>query len=461
MNLRIYILSVLLSVAISTTIEFSIDMSNQEFPTEDYTDVVINGSWNDWSGWGVTLNDDNQDQIYTGSLEIANPGDYQYVIALTGADDNWSGWGQIINAPLGSFCDFHPEDEWANYGFSFESNINITQSYCAGTCDEFCDPGSDDGEDTGGENNHDIDGYTLVWSDEFNGDSIDESKWNFEVGNGNWGWGNGESQYYRSQNASIQDGKLIIEARNENYGGFNYTSTRMQTKNKGDWLYGKIKASIKVPSGGGTWPAFWMMPTESVYGGWPNSGEIDIMEHYGCDNMNENNPFSTVHNSLYNWNGGIPPTSYPLFVEDATTDFHEYELIWTENELNFFINNIPVGTYFKTNSGWQQWPYDQEFYIILNLAIGSHYMACETENSVFPQTMEVDYVRVYQYVEECTISGDLNNDEIVNVTDVVQLVGTILNPEDSDYFSNCSDLNQDGVINITDIVMLVSIILNP
>ena len=88
-------------------------------------------------------------------------------------------------------------------------------------------------------------------------------------------------------------------------------------------------------------------------------------------------------------------------------------------------------------------------------------MACETENSVFPQTLEVDYVRVYQYVGECIVSGDLNNDEIVNVTDVVQLVGTILNPGDSDYFSNCSDLNQDGVINITDIVMLVSIILNP
>ena len=391
MNLRIYILSVLLSVAISTTIEFSIDMSNQEFPTEDYTDVVINGSWNDWSGWGVTLNDNNQDQIYTGSLEIANPGDYQYVIALTGADDNWSGWGQIINAPLGSFCDFYPEDEWANYGFSFESNINITQSYCAGTCDEFCDPGLDDGGDTGDEHNHDVDGYTLVWSDEFNGDSIDESKWNFEVGNGNWGWGNGESQYYRSQNASIEDGKLIIEARNESYGGFNYTSTRMQTKNKGDWLYGKIKASIKVPSGGGTWPAFWMMPTESVYGGWPNSGEIDIMEHVGCDS-------GTIHGSIHcDQYNHIENTQQTGTYSIQTNTFHEYAIEWNENSISWFIDDVLYFTFNKTNDDYSSWPFDQKFFLILNLAVGGNWGGiCSFNGNTFPQEYQIDYIRVFQ-----------------------------------------------------------------
>ena len=151
-----------------------------------------------------------------------------------------------------------------------------------------------------------------------------------------WGWGNGEHQYYRPQNAFIEEGILVIEARNENYGGFQYTSTRMQTRNKGDWLYGRIKARIKVPEAGGTWPAFWMMPTNSVYGGWPNSGEIDIMEHYGCD---PGDVHATVHNNVFNWNGGAPPTSYSLYTT-ATSDFHIYEVEWTENELKFFVDDI-------------------------------------------------------------------------------------------------------------------------
>ena len=450
---KIFILLVLSSLSLCGVVNFNIDMNDLFYPNEEYDNVVINGSWNDWSGWGVTLSDDNGDGIYQGSINL-DAGQYEYVIAVTGALDNWSGWGVIFNAPLGSSCDFNPSDEWANYGFIIDNN-DIQQFYCSGSCDELC---SDNGDDENGDGDDSIppiiDGYQMVWNDEFNDDAINTSNWNFEIGTGNWGWGNGEHQYYtsRSENAFIEDGKLIIRALYENYSGSNYTSARMTTKNKGDWAYGKVLARIKVPEAGGTWPAFWMMPTNSVYGGWPNSGEIDIMEHYGCD---PGHVHSTVHNNTYNWNGGIPPTSYSTYT-NATSDFHIYEVEWTEDKMDFYVDGSYLGTYFKTNGGWQQWPYDQEFYIILNLAIGSHFMACNTQNELFPQQLEIDYVRVYQ-LSNC-IEGDISGDGIINVIDIVAMVDQILN-NDSDIVP-CSDLNNDGSIDIVDVVALVALIID-
>ena len=290
------------------SVTFEIDMSDSQYPNTEYDQCGINGSWNNWMGWGITLEDSDNNGIFTGTLNGLSDGIYEYVIFCSGEADGWSGWGVSIDAPLGTGCDWNPNDEWPNYGFEIQGS-NLIESHCAGDCEYNC----------GNDSNGDSQSYTLVWSDEFNGTEIDESKWNFETGNGNWGWGNGEHQYYRQDNAFIEDGILVIEARNEAFGGFNYTSTRMQTRNKGDWLYGKVKARIRVPSAGGTWPAFWMMPTNSVYGGWPNSGEIDILEHYGCD---LNHVHSTVHNTMYNWNGGSPPTSYSA-ITSATSDFHE------------------------------------------------------------------------------------------------------------------------------------------
>ena len=449
---KIFLNIIFLSISFTATVSFYIDMSDSEFPNSNYDSVMINGSWcssgSGWDGWCLTLSDDNNDNIYEGNVDL-NDGDYEYVIVVSGPADNGSGWGQIINAPSLSSCDFNSSDSYYNYGFTIQNN-DIEQRYCAGVCDAVCDENSsDDGGDT--------ETWQLVWSDEFNGPDIDDSKWNFEIGTGNWGWGNGESQYYtnRQENTFIQDGKLIIKALNEDYNGADYTSARMTTKNKGDWTYGKISSRIKVPNAGGTWPAFWMMPTNSVYGGWPNSGEIDIMEHYGCDN---NHIHSTVHNNMYNWNGGIPPASYSAYT-NATTDFHVYEVQWNENELNFYLDDEYLGTYFKSSSGWQQWPYDQNFHIILNLAIGSHFMACDTEDGLFPQQLEVDYVRVSQLGTGCGLTGDINQDFSINVADVVLLVSVILS-QDFD-FNICSDLNNDSEINITDIIYLINLILNP
>ncbi len=445
------ILAFNLSMIFGYSVHFEVDMTDLEFPNADYDQCGVNGSWNDWSGWGLVLTDSDQDGIYTGTLPNMNNGTYQYVFFCSGPADNWSGWGITINSPMGASCDWIPNDEWANYGFQIQGS-DISQSYCAGSCDSDCGD-SDGGDDGGGDQT-----YSLVWSDEFNESDIDESNWNFEIGNGDWGWGNGEHQYYREENAFIEDGKLIIEALNESYGGFNYTSSRMQTRNKADFLYGKVVASIKVPGAGGTWPAFWMMPTNSVYGGWPHSGEIDIMEHYGC---NPGDVHATVHNNTYNWNGGIPPTSYSMNTS-ATSEFHEYEVEWTEDELKFFVDGSWIGSYYNQNSGWQQWPYDQEFYIILNLAIGSHFMPCETQDQFFPERYEIDYVRVYQLTDEFQVDlyGDVNQDGNLDVLDIVLILGFILDtsqPTDIDFL--ISDANQDGALDILDIVLLISQIL--
>jgi len=229
----------------------------------------------------------------------------------------------------------------------------------------------------------------------------------------------------------------------------------MTTKNKGDWLYGKIKASIKVPSAGGTWPAFWMMPTNSVYGGWPDSGEMDIMEHYGC---NDGEVSATVHNNLYNWNGGIPPTS-SLYNTTATSEFHEYAMEWTEDELSFFVDDQWIGSYQNQGNGYEQWPYNQEFFVILNLAIGSHFMPCETEDGLFPQRYEIDYVRVYQLANPSL--GDVNQDNSIDILDIVIIIQFIIGDAlPTEQQQLVADINQDSSINVLDIVVMIDNIVN-
>ncbi len=437
---KILKISLSISVLMGASVTFQIDMNGSGYPNAQYDQCGVNGSWNNWSGWGLVLTDSDGDGVFTGELPGLSDGSYEYVIFCSGSEDNWSGWGVTINAPQGGLCDYNPDDEWPNYGFNI-LGANIFQEYCAGSCDQDCGYVPELS-------------YSLVWSDEFEGENIDQSKWNFEIGNGNWGWGNGEHQYYRQENAFIEDGKLIIEALNESYAGYNYTSSRMTTKNKGDWLYGKMEARIKVPRAGGTWPAFWMMPTNSIYGGWPNSGEIDIMEHYGC---NPGDVHATVHNNIFNWNGGAPPTSYSTSTS-AFIDFHDYEVEWTEDELKFFVDGLHIGSYYNENSGWQQWPYNQEFYIILNLAIGSHFMPCATEDSQFPQRYEIDYVRVYQLSDQ--LQGDSNQDGTLDVLDIVLIISYILGDvEFSDSQESISDINLDGEVNVMDVVVLVSNIL--
>jgi beta-glucanase (GH16 family) len=230
--------------------------------------------------------------------------------------------------------------------------------------------------------------WDLVWSDEFDEASINTSKWNFSTGPNN---ANNEKQYYTSKNASIVDGKLVISAKIEAMGGMPYTSAKLSSINKGDWCYGRIDVKAKLPAAGGTWPAIWMMPTKSVYGGWPNSGEIDIMEHV-ANNLGW--VFGTVHTGAYNHTKGTQKGGGKT-ISDCHLAFHEYSIEWYPDRIDFYFDNIHYFTFKNDNKTFMEWPYDQKFYLILNIAVGGDLGGTVNPNAVWPSNMEIDYVRVY------------------------------------------------------------------
>ncbi len=247
----------------------------------------------------------------------------------------------------------------------------------------------------------DHDSWTLVWSDEFNGDRIDLSKWEHEVNA--TGGGNNELQYYteRSQNSWVSDGVLHIQALNERYTGpegtRNFTSARLRTLNKGDWKYGRFEVRAKLPQGQGMWPAIWMLPTDWVYGGWAASGEIDIMEAVNLKGAGGNTIYGTLHyggelpNNIYSGDKTEPSSS-------VVDEFHTYALEWEENEIRWYID----GVHYQTQNKWESnaapypAPFNQRFHMILNLAVGGNWPGNPNSSTQFPQSMDVDYVRVYQ-----------------------------------------------------------------
>jgi len=239
------------------------------------------------------------------------------------------------------------------------------------------------------------DGWKLAWSDEFNGSGLpDASKWGYDVGGS--GWGNGEAQFYtdrRLENARQEGGRLIIEARREDWGGKAYTSARLVSRGKGDWLYGKFEMRAKVPAGRGTWPGLWMLPTDWKYGGWPASGEIDIMEHVGFD---PNVIHGTVHTQAYNHTIGTQKGK-AIAVGDATNAFHTYSLEWTPERIDIFVDGTRYFSFANEHAGSARWPFDQRFHFVMNLAVGGSWGAVKgIDDGAFPERLEVDWVRVYQ-----------------------------------------------------------------
>lgn len=238
--------------------------------------------------------------------------------------------------------------------------------------------------------------YELVWSDEFNGDSIDTDTWVFWEGPAY----NEELQFYtaRPENAFIKEGHLYLQAQKESYNGMEYTSARISTDSTQiGWEHGRFEARIKMPKGKGFWPAFWLMPMREV--GWPRGGEIDIMEFRG------NEPYTTT-GALHFWQAdcdGNPmdcrkylTDSITLSDENLTDDFHTYSLEWTEDELIWFLDD---NEFFRV--GFNEFKADYEpfsgpFHIILNLAVGGNFLPNPDETTEFPQALVVDYVRVYQ-----------------------------------------------------------------
>jgi len=247
--------------------------------------------------------------------------------------------------------------------------------------------------------------WTLVWSDEFNGDTIDTTKWAFDTTNGvsvgNPGWGNNELEYYtdRTDNAKVENGNLIITARKEDYEGFHYTSARMKTTGKFSKTYGKFEIRAKAPTGQGLWPAIWMMPEDSVYGVWAASGEIDIMEGWGSKP-------DRIGGALHyggQWPNNVYTGKEYTFTGSTMADWHTYTVEWEPGEIRWYVDS----NLFSTQNDWYSKgadqpanyaypaPFDQAFHLIVNLAVGGNFDGNPADDSIFPSTMEIDYVRVY------------------------------------------------------------------
>lgn len=227
----------------------------------------------------------------------------------------------------------------------------------------------------------------LVWSDEFdNNGAPDAAKWNYDIGTGTGGWGNNELQYYtnRAGNVTVANGVLRITATKENYNGSAYTSSRLLTKDKFSFKYGKIEARAKLPAGMGTWPAIWMLGSNINTVVWPACGEIDIMEHRGSE---LNKIYTTVHYPGHSGSGGLGGNTT---IANATTEFHLYSAEWNAAVINFFVDNKLVFSFPNNNS----LPFNQNFFILINLAMGGNFGG-NVDPSFSTATMEVDYVRVY------------------------------------------------------------------
>lgn len=229
--------------------------------------------------------------------------------------------------------------------------------------------------------------YQLVWSDEFDGNAVNTSNWNFETGGG--GWGNNEKQYYQAANATVGNGNLMITAKKENVGGHAYTSARLITAGKRQFKYGRFEARIKLPQGQGQWPAFWMLGADIGTNPWPRCGEIDIMENTN----NSNVVLGTMHwfNTAYSYYGGNTATT--------PTDYHTYRVDWTPTEITWFVDGVQyhVGNIANNINGTEE--FHNPFFLLLNMAIGGNLPGQNIDESRLPATMFVDYVRVYQLQE--------------------------------------------------------------
>lgn len=240
----------------------------------------------------------------------------------------------------------------------------------------------------------------LVWSDEFNYNGLpDSTKWNYSIGNGCpelCGWGNDELQYYTKElkNVRVENGVLIIETHKEKIDSFDFTSGKLVTEGIADWKYGKFEIRAKLLTGKGIWSAIWMLPTErNIYGRWPKCGEIDIMENVG---YNPDTIYATSHTEKYNGMMGTQ-RSKGFAVPDCDEEFHTYTLEWEAEEYRVFVDEELIFTLKNDGNGYSEWPYDQRFHLILNIAYGGHWGgALGVDPDKLPQKMEVDWVRVYQ-----------------------------------------------------------------
>jgi len=248
---------------------------------------------------------------------------------------------------------------------------------------------------------------TMVWSDEFDGDTLDLNTWLIQTGDGTdfflpAGWGNNEQQYYQADNITVAGGVLTIEARQESVSGYNYTSARITTQDLVAFRYGRIEARMKLPGGQGLWPAFWLLSQDSPYGSWAATGEIDVMEATNLGVGGNNSVFGTIH-----YGGEFPANTFTgsktKVDTDATANFHNYAIEWDADEIRWYVDDVLYAT---QNSWWSDAastdpgaaypaPFNQAFHILLNVAVGGN-LPGPPDPGALPVSMEVDWVRVYQ-----------------------------------------------------------------
>lgn len=233
-----------------------------------------------------------------------------------------------------------------------------------------------------------------VWSDEFNYTGLpDSTKWNYDIGG--HGWGNNELQFYtekRMKNARVENGVLIVEAHKEPWQGMNYTSTRLISKGKGDWQYGKIEVKARLPRGLGTWPAIWMLGSTTPLR-WPDDGEIDIMEHVGFD---QGKVHGSIHCKKYYHSIGTQRTAF-IMVPDCSENFHIYAVEWNKDSVKVSADGNVYFRFGNEKSGYDAWPFDNKMHLLMNIAVGGNWGGQKgVDTTIWPQRMEVDYVRVFE-----------------------------------------------------------------
>lgn len=246
------------------------------------------------------------------------------------------------------------------------------------------------------------DRWVMNWQVEFNGADLEPSHadWHYHTGGG--GFGNNEKQFYtdrRTENARIEDGNLVIEARLEDYQSSRFTSAKLTTQGIRAWKYGRFEIRAKLPEGRGTWPAFWLMPLHKTHHEtlWPHNGEIDIMEHVGYD---PNVIHGTVHTEAYNHMRGNHRTG-KIEIPAATRDFHVYAFEWHPDHMEWFVDEESFFRLERQSDDWRDWPFNHSMYLKINLAVGGFWGGAEgVDEDAFPQQLIIDYVRVYQLKTE-------------------------------------------------------------
>ncbi|MFT6320271.1 MAG: beta-glucanase (GH16 family) [Granulosicoccus sp.] len=285
-------------------------------------------------------------------------------------------------------------DEEFEVQLSSPTNATLENESAIGTIrnDDTFLPGGGDGYITP----NSYPGMTLVWTDEFNEANINLGNWTHETGNGSGGWGNNELQYYTSssENSYISDGKLIIEAKEQNVSGSNYTSARMISAGKREFIYGRVDVRAKLPEGQGIWPAVWMLGADIFTDGWPACGEIDIMELVGHEPNKAN---GTAH-----WGNQGNPSTYQgnAFTlpagEKYSDEFHVFSIIWENNSIKWLMDDQQFFSITDGNVTNTAYPFNDNFFFILNVAVGGNWPGSPDASTVFPQRMFVDYVRIFQ-----------------------------------------------------------------